>query len=486
MNRKERRRQEKERKKTGGPLPAIIPLLDAAYAHQQAGRFTEAAAGYEEALRFDPNYAPAHDNLGVVLAALGRTEDAADHHRQATVLQPASADAHYNLGTALLAGGHHADAATAFARAIQINPADADAHHNLGTCLHHQDRWDDAAMSFRRALELAPHRAETLNNLGAVLVKQGQPTEAEHCLRQALEIEPAHVGALDNLGSALIGQGRPEDAVASLDRALELSPERADTRCNLGTVLMSLGRVTEATKAFEHCHAIDPSNTSASHMIAAAAGQTPATAPREFVEKLFDAYAGHFEDHLVQGLGYRVPEQLRELVGNIDGHPATFAQALDLGCGTGLMAAAFADLADAIDGVDLSPQMIAQAKASGRYRAVHVDDAVDFLAREEVAATGYDLILAADVLIYLGDPAPLFQAVGGVLAPEGLFGLSIELTDQGPYTLLASGRFAHAEESVRALVGECGFAIVAEEGMTIRTENGVDIAGLVLVLQKAG
>jgi len=83
MNRKQRRRQEKARRKTGGPRPETIPILDQAYAHQRAGRLAEAVAHYERALVVDPGYGPALNNLGVALKLVVR--DGLHLHRRTSV-----------------------------------------------------------------------------------------------------------------------------------------------------------------------------------------------------------------------------------------------------------------------------------------------------------------------------------------------------------------------------------------------------------------
>ena len=76
-------------------------LYKQAIAQFQSGRYEEAVASCREALRIKPDYAEAHSNLGVMLAALGRLDEAAGALRRALELNPALVDTRLNLGVML-------------------------------------------------------------------------------------------------------------------------------------------------------------------------------------------------------------------------------------------------------------------------------------------------------------------------------------------------------------------------------------------------
>ena len=99
---------------------------------------------------------------------------------------------------------------------------------------------------------------------------------------------------------------------------------------------------------------------------------------------------------------------------------------LDLGCGTGLAGAAFRSRAAYLSGVDLSPAMIEKARARDIYDALAVGDLETALAQEGPA---FDLILAADTLVYLGDLAPVFGVIATHLSPDGYFLFTAEAQD---------------------------------------------------------
>src|SRR2546426_733332 len=136
-------------------------------------------------------------------------------------------------------------------------------------------------------------------------------------------------------------------------------------------------------------------------------GDPVAGMPQAYVQTLFDQYAPRFESSLVGDLGYRGPALLFKAVLSVRSaarKPAFFKRAIDLGCGTGLAAAAFARAVDHFIGVDLSPRMIERSRATGLYTELEVADMLQGLrARGDASA---DIILAADAMVYVADLAP--------------------------------------------------------------------------------
>jgi predicted TPR repeat methyltransferase len=218
-------------------------------------------------------------------------------------------------------------------------------------------------------------------------------------------------------------------------------------------------------------------------MLDAATGRTTAIAPAAHIREIFDAYSERFESHLVQNLAYDAPQALRRVVDDFDGQPR-FQRVLDLGCGTGLVARQFQDLAGAIDGVDLAPKMVELARASGLYDAVEEADLITFLTAAAAAGRHYDLVLSADVFIYIGDLAPIFEALARVMPPGGLFALSVESLEQGDYALLPTGRYAQSEAHLRSLAAANGFSLLGREAFTLRKEWDQPIPGLALLLTR--
>jgi predicted TPR repeat methyltransferase len=219
------------------------------------------------------------------------------------------------------------------------------------------------------------------------------------------------------------------------------------------------------------------------HLIRLGAAEQGAM-PSAYVRALFDGYATRFDKALTGKLGYVAPEILLRAVH--EQHPSHFAAMLDLGCGTGLGAAAFQSVADRIVGVDLSAGMLAQARAKNLYERLAEDDLVPFLKKEVATGARYDLVLAADVFAYLDDLAPVVQASRNVLTPAGILAFTVETHDGDGVILRDTLRYAHAADHVRAALAGAGLDLLTLAPAATRTEKGVPVPGLVCVARHSG
>jgi predicted TPR repeat methyltransferase len=343
-----------------------------------------------------------------------------------------------------------------------------------GVAHYEAGRLAEAEQQFLAALALVPGRPSTLTNLGAVQVKLGRFDAAIGHLRQAVAQEPANAEAWGHLGVALAERGRLPDAIDAFDRTLALQPKQAAAWMFRGNALRELGRADEAAASYEHALANGGDDTLIRYYLAALrGGRTPTATPRQYVQALFDGYAGEFDTHLVQALRYDGPQVIADRIAQLG---RRFARALDLGCGTGLCAPLLAPVCDAIDGVDLSANMLDQARARGVYDALAQGDLVEHLG---ATPQRYELAVAADVLIYLGDLGPLFTGVRRVLAPGGVFAFSVEEeAGDADFTLRPSLRYAHSEGYVRALAVQHGFDMLELRHRPVREDQRVPVPGM--------
>ena len=269
-------------------------------------------------------------------------------------------------------------------------------------------------------------------------------------------------------------------------QATELAPNFVSAWFTLGDIREQLGEPAAAVAAFRNAHAADPDDRhGASLRLMRLAAAPLAAMPPGYIQVLFDQYAPRFEASLVGDLGYRGPELLLEAVLSVRAvarKPALFKCAIDLGCGTGLAATAFARVVDHFIGIDLSPRMIERARATGFYAELEVAEMVPGLrGRPDASAS---LILAADAMVYVADLAPVLAEAGRVLAAGGLLAFTTE-THAGDGVRLGQGlRYAHAAEYVRGSVEVAGLELSRLEDRSARNEDKIPVPGLVVVASK--
>ena len=417
--------------------------------HFERGEWAAAERRFLASLALLPGRASTLANLGAVRLRLQRPADALEPLAAALAAEPAQPEAWCHHGDALLLLERPGDALASFEQAQAHAPGDDRVRYRRGKALAALDRPEEALAEF-----------------DAVLAQR--PADAEAWLRRAQCLQQ-----LDRHPAALEGYGR----------ALALRPDLATAWSQRGSLLKDLGRHAEAARDFEQAlaHGADPEVHR--YFLAAVSGAgSPAHAPRQYVEFLFDDYAPRFDAHLVGLLGYRAHRVLVE--GLADLGPRRYARALDLGCGTGLCGPLVRPLAGALDGVDLSARMLEQARATGCYADLLQADIAEHLA---ATAHRYELLLAADVFIYVGDLDAVFAGAARALAPCGVFCFSVEQAgDAEGVALRTSLRYAHGLHYLQALARRHGFAWRHQRSAPIREDQRQPIPGRYVYLERPG
>jgi predicted TPR repeat methyltransferase len=280
------------------------------------------------------------------------------------------------------------------------------------------------------------------------------------------------------------------DLVAAADlllQATELAPGFASAWFTLGEIRERLGEREAAISAFRRAQISDPDDRHGAGLRLTLLGAAPLSAmPPAYVRALFDQYAPRFEASLVEDLGYRGPALLFKAVLAVRAalrKPAFFRRAIDLGCGTGLAATAFARDVDHFTGIDLSPRMIERARARGLYAELEVADMVKGLVSKPDASA--DLILAADAMVYVSDLASVLREANRVLISGGLLAFTVE-THGGNGVILGAGlRYAHGVPYVRASIDAAGLTLSQFDELSARNEDYAPVPGLVVVAEKS-
>jgi protein O-GlcNAc transferase len=231
--------------------------LAAAMAHHRTGRLADAERLYRLVCDTDPNNARAFHLLGVLAHQL-RRPDAASLVGRAVLLDPDFAEAHNDRGVILAANGLFSDATSCFERAVALNPTYLEARNNLGRGLRSLGRLDEAVTQFELVLKSTPDSPVAHFNLASVLELVGQKMNAEKQYRSAISLRPDFVDAHIHLASLLQALDRLPEALFHAERAVELGPDSAGARNNLGNILRTMGRRGDAITQYETALRIDP------------------------------------------------------------------------------------------------------------------------------------------------------------------------------------------------------------------------------------
>lgn len=227
------------------------PSLEAALQHHQAGRFSEAAAIYQDVLQTDPSHADALHLLGLIALQVGQNATAADLIGRAIAASPTNPVYFSSLGSVRKAQGNLDAAVESYRKALALKPDFSEAHYNLGLVFQSQEKHAAAIEHYRNALAINPDYADAYGNLGAVYHLQGRMDEAIECYQKAISIRPDAV-AHNNLSMVLKGQYRFLDSLRHALRAVELNPGLAAAHQSLA---MMLGHLSDFSGVTEHSDA---------------------------------------------------------------------------------------------------------------------------------------------------------------------------------------------------------------------------------------
>lgn len=384
-------------------------------------------------------------------------------------------------------------AAADAAEAVILDSSDPAAKAVLGILMLELKRPEDAAACLGEAVAADPTNPLYREGLAAAQEALGDAGLAMATLTAGIAAAPGWV-ALRN--AAILLSVRRRDFITAVRLADEAGTAGVADACLFGLkghALSSLGRHKEAANAYVEALKLGPNDPYVRHLVAAS-GALPGAerAPVEYLRAVFNGYADRFDLHLMS-LGYRVPGLIRAALA---GHPAIVAgkrlgPALDLGCGTGLVAVAVSDLPiGPIVGVDVAPRMLAQAAATRLYAELREADLMQLLADD---VTRRPLILASDVLCYFGALEDVLAAVHARLEPGGWLIFSVEellpdhdgtLYGNGDWALQRQGRYAHAMNYVAKVVRNLDFTVRTLERETLRFEADAPVAGIFAILER--
>ena len=341
------------------------------------------------------------------------------------------------------------DAAISFyEKAISIKPKYVDAHYNLGFVNHKLGHLDAAVTSYKKVVAISSDYALTHNNKILSVIY-------------------------------FFSRGLIPDAINALEALIKNSPNDALLFNMTGGCYASQGKTNLAIKFYEKALILKPDYAIPQHMLNSLQGNTSEGPPKEYVKNLFDDYAERFDESLLIQLHYKLPFLIKEIILKIDPARTKFDKVIDLGCGTGLSGEDLQGISNNLTGIDISENMISKANELGVYDSLIAGDIVEKL---DLSKEKYDLFIALDVFIYIGEITSMLNAVKKCANKNSFFIFSIEIFKGEGYSLLKSSRYAHSDSYILEVASN-GFELVDSQNVKLRKEGNKWIDGKIYILK---
>ncbi|MEE4242317.1 MAG: tetratricopeptide repeat protein [Desulfopila sp.] len=388
---------------------------------------------------------------------------------------------HFNEAVSLQQNGETEKACKLYTQILDVMPDSPLVNYNMGTALFSIGKYHDAHRCYKKALISAPEEVDLLYNLALCTKRLGLLRETIKYYKKILKLNHEDRESLYNLACCYKDAGMDENAISCYNELLQTQPESEAVLNNLAYLYHKNEKYSDAVKMYVRLLKAHPDHHAAKHMLNSLSGEKCEAVPFQYIKEIFDNYSSRYEKSLVSELEYKVPLNLRRLFDATCSVPKKSMSVLDLGCGTGLGGEAFAELCKTATGVDISSNMIDLASAKEIYSSLHVTEIHEYL--EECSNT-FSLILATDVLGYIGKLEKIFIKLFRVAEDGAFFCFSVEKGEENGYELRTSGRFAHSFNYIQTLCDQTGWQLEKHEITALRRERDVWIEGMLFIVNK--
>jgi tetratricopeptide (TPR) repeat protein len=222
------------------------------------GRYQEAIASYDNALKIKPDNYLAWNIRGLALFDFGRNEEAVASYDNALKIKPDDYLAWNGRGLALENLGRNEEVIASYDNALKFKPDLHEAWLNRGVALENLGRNEEAIASYDNALKFKPDNLRAWSRRAVVLLNLGRNEEAIASYDDILKIKPDLHEVWYVRGLMLADLGRNEEAIISYDNALKIKPDDHEVWNAKGILLKDLGRYEEAIASYDNALKIKP------------------------------------------------------------------------------------------------------------------------------------------------------------------------------------------------------------------------------------
>ncbi len=346
---------------------------------------------------------------------------------------------------------------------------------------------EGALVHLNKLLQSHPESLKLLDLSGVIHLEMSRYSEALVIYKKIASMNPVDIEFKQNLAKSYFGLAEEKRKDLDYEQAIVLYREATAANelmdiahQNLGLLLKYTGDIKGAISSLKIALDINPANESVQHNLNALLGKKTKKAPKQYVSDSFDQYAEKFEIHLMTELGYQMPVFLRKFTDKIDNREF-FTNGIDLGCGTGIAGSIFTEKVKYFEGIDLSQNMLKIAAKKKIYHKLTREDIETYLRSSHMK---YDLFIASDVFIYVGDLEEIFKLVSEKSNEGAIFAFSTEHVENEDFKLLSSARYGHSRGYIQSLNSKYKLEEKHFSVEPLRKEKNTWLEGGVYVLKK--
>jgi tetratricopeptide (TPR) repeat protein len=237
------------------------------------GRPNEAVSALETLLEYNPDFALAHNDLGVLCYQQGDKDKALDAYETAARLEPSNSTFQKNLADYYyVEEGRVEEAMQVYVKVLENDPEDCETLLILGHICVALHKFEDAESFYNRLLAIEPWNAEARENIDKLAKRhtaittgtsaeeeyekiQGQlqngDGEAVNRLEKLLAAHPQFAPAHNDLGVLYYNRGDKEKALSHYEQAVRLEPQDTIFQKNLADFyFVESGRVEDALAVY--------------------------------------------------------------------------------------------------------------------------------------------------------------------------------------------------------------------------------------------
>ena len=350
-----------------------------------------------------------------------------------------------------------------------------------------EGKLEEALGHLNKLLQNHPETPKLLNLRGVIYLEMSRYSEALVIYKKIASMRPADIEFKQNLADSYFGLAEEKRKNFDYEQAIMLYKEATSAdelmdsaHQNLGLLLKFKGDIKGAISSLKMALDINPANESVQHNLNALLGNKTEKAPKQHVSDSFDQYAEKFDTHLITELEYKMPVFLRKFTDKIDNRDF-FASGIDLGCGTGIAGSVFNEKVKYFEGIDLSQNMLQLAAQKKIYHKLIREDIETYLRCSNIK---YDLFIASDVFIYVGNLEETFKLISEKSNKKAIFAFSTEHVENDNFKLLPSGRYGHSRRYIQSLISKYKLEEKHFSVEPLRKEKNTWVEGGVYVLTK--